>query len=137
MRLRILIALALVGALAGCQESGFDESKETQRPLKVQDAMNPLVGTKVPGQAERPFALSADSLGDTAAPWREADGRGARRRPRAAIPPFPSARGIEVLGISFSPDLAAIAAAGPDVILGAKESSGDLYDDLRRSPRRS
>ena len=53
MRVRILIALALAGALAGCQESGFDESKETQRPLKVQDAMNPLNGTKVPGVAER------------------------------------------------------------------------------------
>ena len=67
MRLRILIALALVGALAGCQESGFDESKETQRPLKVQDAMNPLNGTKVPGQAERPATLTADTLGDTLA----------------------------------------------------------------------
>ena len=67
MRLRLLIALALVGALAGCQESGFDESKETQRPLKVQDAMNPLNGTKVPGQAERPATLTADTLGDTLA----------------------------------------------------------------------
>ena len=67
MRVRILIALALVGALAGCQESGFDESKETQRPLKVQDAMNPLTGTKVPGQAERPATLTADTLGDTLA----------------------------------------------------------------------
>ena len=67
MRVRILIALALVGALAGCQESGFDESKETQRPLKVQDAMNPLTGTKVPGQAERPATLTVDALDDTLA----------------------------------------------------------------------
>src|SRR4051794_41766036 len=64
---RILIALALLGALAGCQESGFDESRETQRPLKVQDAMNPLTGTKVPGQAERPATLTADALGDALA----------------------------------------------------------------------
>ena len=56
-----------MGALAGCQESGFDESKETQRPLKVQHAMNPLAGTKVPGMAERPMTLSADTLGDTLA----------------------------------------------------------------------
>src|SRR4029078_12742866 len=58
VRARALLPLALVGALAGCQESGFDESKETQRPLKVQDAMNPLTGTQVPGQAERPPTLT-------------------------------------------------------------------------------
>ena len=67
MRGRVLIALAVVAALAGCQESGFDESRETQRPLKVQDAMNPLVGTKVPGVAERPMTLTSDTLGDTLA----------------------------------------------------------------------
>ena len=58
MRVRVLIALALVGVLAGCQESGFDESKETQRPLKVQDAMNPLTGTKVPS----PLLIVTDIL---------------------------------------------------------------------------
>src|SRR5215207_2208552 len=67
VRARILIALALVGALAGCQESGFDESRETQRPLKVQHVMDPLTGTKVPGLAERPLPLSVDALGDTLA----------------------------------------------------------------------
>ena len=29
--------------------------------------MNPLNGTKVPGQAERPATLTADALGDTLA----------------------------------------------------------------------
>ena len=67
VRARILIALALVGALTGCQESGFDESRETQRPLKVQHAMDELTGTKVPGQAERPLTLTSDTLGDTLA----------------------------------------------------------------------
>lgn len=130
MRLRILIALALVGALAGCQESGFDESKETQRPLKVQDAMNPLVGTKVPGQAERPFALTADSLGDTVALGVKPVGAALAG---GRVPPFlrSSARGIEVLGNQLHPDVAAIAATEPDVILGAKESGGDQYDELR------
>ena len=124
MRVRALIALALVGALAGCQESGFDESKETQRPLKVQDAMNPLTGTKVPGQAERPATLTADALGDTLA---------LRVRPVAAaeVPPYmrSAARGVDVVR---DDDLAAIAAATPDVILGSKDGQGSLYTDLSK-----
>ena len=124
MRVRALIALALVGALAGCQESGFDESKETQRPLKVQDAMNPLTGTKVPGQAERPATLTADALGDTLA---------LRVRPVAAaeVPPYmrSAARGVEVVK---DDDLAAIGAATPDVILGSKRGQGSLYTDLSK-----
>jgi iron-siderophore transport system substrate-binding protein len=127
VRARILIALALVGALAGCQESGFDESKETQRPLKVQDAMNPLTGTKVPGQAERPATLTHDALGDTLA---------LGVKPVAAIvgtrrvPPYLRAatRGVE---IARRLDLATIERAKPDVILGAKELDADEYDDLK------
>jgi iron-siderophore transport system substrate-binding protein len=131
VRARILIALALVGALAGCQESGFDESKETQRPLKVQDAMNPLTGTKVPGQAERPMTLSADTLGDTLAlkvkPIRAA-------LPDARVPAYlrPAARGVEVVAPLTKLDLPATEAAAPDVILGTKEGQGDLYGDLSK-----
>ena len=69
VRVRVLIALALVAALAGCQESGFDESKETQRPLKVQHAIDPLTGTKVPGQAERPVTLDALTRSATRSRW--------------------------------------------------------------------
>ena len=85
-----------MAALAGCQESGFDESRETQRPLKVQDAMNPLVGTKVPGVAERPMTLTADTLGDTLAlgvkPVRAA-------LPGGQLPDYlrSAARGVEVV----------------------------------------
>jgi iron complex transport system substrate-binding protein len=117
-----------VGALAGCQESGFDESKETQRPLKVQDAMNPLTGTKVPGQAERPLTLTRDTFGDTVA---------LRVRPVAAVfeggrvPPYLRAatHGVRILD---SVDLGAIERADPDVILGAKEFDGDQYDELKK-----
>ena len=131
MRVRILIALALVGALAGCQESGFDESKETQRPLKVQDAMNPLTGTKVPGQAEKPMTLSSDTLGDTLAlevkPVRAAL-RGAR------VPAYmrSAARGVEVVAPLTKLDLPATEAAAPDVILGTKEGQADLYPELSK-----
>ena len=128
MRARTLIALALVGALAGCQESGFDESKETQRPLKVQDAMNPLNGTKVPGQAEHPATLSPDALGDTLAlrvkPVAAATGT-------ARVPPYlrKATRGIELVRPS---DIGAVEQAAPDVILGAKELNADEYPDLMK-----
>jgi ABC-type Fe3+-hydroxamate transport system substrate-binding protein len=128
VRARILIALALVGVLAGCQESGFDESKETQRPLKVQDAMNPLTGTKVPGQAEHPATLSLDTLGDTLA---------LRLKPvvaataNARMPPYlrRATRGVEIIRPS---DIAAVEQAAPDVILGAKELNADEYPDLMK-----
>jgi iron complex transport system substrate-binding protein len=127
----VLITLAVVAALAGCQESGFDESKETQRPLKVQHALNPLTGTKVPGLAERPITLSADTLGDALAlgvrPVRAA-------LPGARPPDYMrrAARGVEVVPPLTELDLAATEAAEPDLILGTKEGDGDLYDQLTR-----
>jgi iron complex transport system substrate-binding protein len=128
VRVRILIALALVAALAGCQESGFDESKETQRPLKVQDAMNPLNGTKVPGQAEHPATLSHDTLGDTLA---------LHVKPVVAVignlrvPPY-LRRAIRGIKIIRSSNLAAIEQAAPDVILGTKELDAEKYPDLMK-----
>jgi iron complex transport system substrate-binding protein len=124
VRVRILIALALVGALAGCQESGFDESKETQRPLKVQDAMNPLNGTKVPGQAERPATLTADTLGDTLA-------LGVTPVVASDVPDYmrADARGVRVVKDT---DISGIRAATPDVILGTKEKQVAEYTDLSK-----
>jgi iron complex transport system substrate-binding protein len=62
------ITLPLIAACAvlavGCQESGFDERKETARPLKVQHALGE---SKVPGQAEQPFTLGLDALDGTLA----------------------------------------------------------------------
>jgi iron complex transport system substrate-binding protein len=128
VRARILIALALVGALPGCQESGFDESKETQRPLKVQHALDPLTGTKVPGRAERPFTLTRDTLGDTVALGVKPVGAALGGGP---VPPFlrATARGVKVF---TGPAFPEIEATDPDVILGAKELQGDEYDELRK-----
>jgi ABC-type Fe3+-hydroxamate transport system substrate-binding protein len=128
----VLIALSIATvAVAGCQESGFDESKETQRPLKVQDAMNPLTGTKVPGVAERPLTLSSDTLGDTLAlgvkPVRAA-------LPGGRLPDYlrSAASEVDVVAPLTKLDLAATEAADPDVILGTKEADGKLYDGLSR-----
>jgi iron complex transport system substrate-binding protein len=124
VRAHIVIALVLVGVLAGCQESGFDESKETQRPLKVQHALDPLTGTKVPGLAERPATLTADALGDTLA-------LGVKPVAAADVPSFmrDRARGVKVMGDS---NLGALEAADPDVILGAKEKQGSEYKELSK-----
>jgi iron complex transport system substrate-binding protein len=126
-----LIAVALAAALPGCQESGFDESRETQRPLKVQHAMDPLQGTRVPGVAERPMTLTVDSLGDALAlgvkPVRAA-------LPRGRAPEYlrAAARGVEVVPPLTGLDIAATEAVEPDVILGAKESDEEFYDELKR-----
>jgi iron complex transport system substrate-binding protein len=60
-----MLVLALFAALGlGCQESGFDEAKETARPLKVQHILGE---SKVPGQAEAPAPMSVEALDDTLA----------------------------------------------------------------------
>jgi iron complex transport system substrate-binding protein len=127
------LALALVGAAAagGCQESGFDESRETARPLKVQHALGDIGGTKVPGQARRPAALTADALDDTLAlglrpVWASAPG--------GRMPPHlrAQAAGIEVAPPVTKLDLAALEATQPDLILGSKQDQERLYPDLSR-----
>jgi ABC-type Fe3+-hydroxamate transport system substrate-binding protein len=97
----------------------------------VQHALDPLTGTKVPGVAERPLTLSADTLGDTLAlgvrPVRAA-------LPGGRLPGYlrGEARGVEVVAPLTKLDLAATEAADPDVILGTKEADGKLYDRLSR-----
>jgi ABC-type Fe3+-hydroxamate transport system substrate-binding protein len=131
VRGRAPIALALLCALAGCQESGFDESRETQRPLKVQHAMNMLEGTKVPGVAERPMTLTADALGDTLALGVEPV-RAALPGGRAPAYLREETGGVEIVPPLTDLDLAATDAAEPDLILGSKEGQEELYDDLSR-----
>lgn len=135
MRGQVLIAslgLALAAAAPlGCQESGFDESKETQRPLKVQHIKEDLAGTKVPGQSERPMTLTTDALDDTLAlavrPVRAA-------LPGGRLPAYlrPAAKGIEVVPPVTRGDLAEVEAADPDLILGSDQGQGPLYPELKR-----
>jgi iron complex transport system substrate-binding protein len=125
---RIALAIALAAAVTGCQESGFDESRETQRPLKVQHALNPLTGTRVPGVAERPFTLTTETLDDALALGVRPVGA---RLPGGRVPDYlrSAAREIDVLPRA---DLAAIQAAEPDVIIGSKEAHGHMYGALQR-----
>jgi iron complex transport system substrate-binding protein len=116
--------LAAAAAFAvGCQESGFDERKETARPLKVQHVKGE---SKVPGQAERPATLTVDSLDDTLAlglrPVRAAV-------PGLRLPPYlrERAAGVKLMHPVGAADLRALEAADPDVIVGGR---GALYEDL-------
>jgi iron complex transport system substrate-binding protein len=123
VRVPILLLLAsLAAAFAlGCQESGFDERKETARPLKVQHVKGE---SKVPGQAERPATLTLDTLDDTLA---------LGLRPVVAVAPGGSlpgylrgpARGVKTIeapvpaGEAPAPGaLAPLRAANPDLIVG-------------------
>jgi iron complex transport system substrate-binding protein len=124
----VLILLAALAATAlGCQESGFDERKETAEPLKVQHVRGE---SKVPGQAERPLTLTTGALDDSLAlgvtPLRAA-------LPGARVPGYlrSRARGVEVVGPVTRADLAAIEAADPDLILGSAPAQDRLYSRLR------
>ena len=125
MRVLIVVTLAAAAAFAlGCQESGFDERKETARPLKVQHVLGE---SKVPGQAERPATLTVDSLDDTLALG--------LRPVRAAVPGLklpgylrrPGA-GVELMYPVSEADLPALEAGDPDVIVGGGRAA--LYNDL-------
>jgi iron complex transport system substrate-binding protein len=125
--LTLMLLAAFVAAAAGCQESGFDERRETEKPLKVQHVLGEA---KVPGQAARPMTLTTDALDDTLAL--------AVRPVRAALPGgrLPAylqsrARGIEIVPEVTRRDLAAVEAVQPDVILGSAARQGRLYNALR------
>jgi ABC-type Fe3+-hydroxamate transport system substrate-binding protein len=126
--LTLILLAAFIAVVSGCQESGFDERRETAKPLKVQHALGEA---KVPGQAERPMTLTTDALDDTLAlgvrPVRAA-------LPGGRLPAYlrSRARGVEVVPAVTALDLAAIDAAKPDLILGSAAAQKGLYNDLRQ-----
>ena len=127
MRRCTLILAVLAAVAGGCQESGFDERRETAKPLRVQHALGE---STVPGRAKRPITLTTDALDDTLAlgvrPLRA-------MLPGARLPAHLRwrARGVEVAPAVTELDLAAIGAAHPDLILGSAARQGRLYNDLQ------
>jgi ABC-type Fe3+-hydroxamate transport system substrate-binding protein len=120
----ILLLLAAVAAFAlGCQESGFDERKETARPLKVQHVKGE---SKVPGTADRVATLTLDTLDDSLA---------LGVRPALAVVPGDSlpgylrgpAAGVEAIRPVAAGELAALREARPDLIVGRQ---GALFEAL-------
>jgi iron complex transport system substrate-binding protein len=124
VRVLILLLVAAVSAFAlGCQESGFDENKETARPLKVQHLKGE---SKVPGQANRVATLTIDTLDDALA---------LGVRPVVAVMPgdrLPAylrgpAAGVETIGPVSAGELRAVRKAKPDLIVGRQ---GALFQGL-------
>jgi len=126
--LTLILLAAFIAVVSGCQESGFDERRETAKPLKVQHALGEA---KVPGQAERPMTLTTDALDDTLAlgvrPVRAA-------LPGGRLPAYlrSRARAVEVVPPVTARDLAAIDAAKPGLIFGSAAAQKGLYNDLRQ-----
>lgn len=116
--------LAALAAFAlGCQESGFDERKETARPLKVQHVKGE---SKVPGQADRVATLTLDTLDDSLA-------LGVRLViavvPGGSLPAYlrgPGA-GVETIRPVEAGELKAVRRARPDLIVGRQ---GALFESL-------
>jgi iron complex transport system substrate-binding protein len=124
VRVLIFLLLAVSAALAlGCQESGFDERKETARPLKVQHVKGE---SKVPGQADRVATLTVDTLDDTIA-------LGVRPvvavAPGDRLPPYlrGPAAGVETIQPVAAGELRAVRKAKPDLIVGRQ---GALFEGL-------
>jgi iron complex transport system substrate-binding protein len=124
----LLLLAALAGAVAGCQESGFDEARETRKPLKVQHALGE---SKVPGRAERPLPFTVDALDDTLALGLEPP---LAVLPGARVPAYlrDRARGLKMISQPLPPSLAPIKAADPDVILASVPAQTPLYGRLRK-----
>jgi ABC-type Fe3+-hydroxamate transport system substrate-binding protein len=119
---------ASAGVALGCQESGFDEGRETAQPLKVQHVLGE---SKVPGQAERPATLALDSLDGTLALGLKPV---AAATPLAELPAYLRGRaeGVEPMAPIDRLGLHALRATDPDVILGSSPMQDDLYHDLFR-----
>jgi ABC-type Fe3+-hydroxamate transport system substrate-binding protein len=124
VRVLVLLLVAAAAAVAlGCQESGFDERKETARPLKVQHVKGE---SKVPGQAERVATLTIDTLDGSLA---------LGVRPVRAVVPgdrLPGylrgpAAGVETIRPVARGNLAALESAKPDLIVGRQ---GALFEQL-------
>jgi iron complex transport system substrate-binding protein len=124
VRVLILLLIAAPAAFAlGCQESGFDERKETARPLKVQHVKGE---SKVPGQADRVVALTIDTLDDSLA---------LDVRPVRAVVPGDSlprylrgpAAGVETMPPVVAGQLGELKTAKPDLIVGRQ---GALFEGL-------
>jgi iron complex transport system substrate-binding protein len=123
----VLLAACAAFAL-GCQESGFDENKETARPLKVQHILGE---TKVPGQAEQPMTLTVDTLDDTLALGLTPVSAAV---PGARLPAYlrEAGAGLSLMQPVTEADVAAVEAVHPDLIVGSEGTQGRLYDELSR-----
>jgi iron complex transport system substrate-binding protein len=117
------LALALLAA--GCG-TGFDEERETAKPLKVAHAAGE---SKVPGQAELPLALSDGGLDAILALGVAPAGA---MLPGGRAPGYLRRPGLEVERPLLPAHLLRVKVINPDVILASKETYGHLWERLSK-----
>jgi iron complex transport system substrate-binding protein len=120
----LLVLIALLAA--GCQ-TGFDEGKENAKPLSVAHAMGE---SKVPGEAERPLALSPGALDTALALDLPKVGTAL---PGTRVPAYLARTGrTEPVERPTASDVSSVKSFKPDVIIGDREELGrPLYNALR------
>ena len=116
-----LAALALLAV--GCG-TGFDETRENAKPLKVAHASGE---SKVPGLAERPLALSDGALDAILALGVQPV---AALLPGGRAPAYLRRPGLRVEPALLPQHTLRVAVLDPDVILGSKETQGRLWERL-------
>jgi iron complex transport system substrate-binding protein len=118
------MSLALVALLAAGCGTGFDESKENEKPLKVGHAAGE---SKVPGLAQRPLALADGALDAILALRGEPV---AALLPGARAPYYLRGPGLRVERPLLAQHLLRVKVLDPDVILADKSLQGPLWERL-------
>lgn len=130
---RALSALAVSAAaaivVAGCaaQPSAADAAPESSTALRSVEHARGV--TEVPGQPQRVVTLEPLEL-DTAVSVGITPVGAAVASNVAGIPAYLGVEGVEPVGTVPEPDLEAIAALQPDLILGTEARHSKLYDQL-------
>lgn len=123
-------SLAAVVVLAGCSaESGAEQTASAQATSATHEVEHARGTTEVPDDPQRVVVLEPVEL-DTAVALGVTPVGAAVASNVAGIPEYLDVDGVEPVGTVPEPDLEAIAALQPDLILGTESRHSKLYDQL-------
>jgi iron complex transport system substrate-binding protein len=125
------LALAAVAALglAGCSAASAEPAASTPAAASSHDVTHARGTTEVPADPQRVVTLEPLEL-DTAVALGITPVGAAVASNVSGIPAYLDASGVEPVGTVPEPDLEAIAALKPDLILGTEARHSKLYDQL-------
>lgn len=120
---------ALVLALSGCSAEGTEASSEPAAESSTHPVEHARGTTEVPKDPQRVVVLEPVEL-DTAVALGVTPVGAAVASNVAGIPEYLGVEGVEPVGTVPEPDLEAIAALEPDLILGTDSRHSKFYDQL-------
>lgn len=125
------LALAAVAALglAGCSAASAEPAASTPAAASTHEVTHARGTTEVPADPQRVVTLEPLEL-DTAVALGITPVGAAVASNVSGIPAYLDASGVEPVGTVPEPDLEAIAALKPDLILGTEARHSKLYDQL-------